>query len=103
MSTRTLNSATSKVLKAIQRPSSTVPSGHYYAADIAAINAAITADYNPALPPTQWLEQAGLLVIPGRGVLKVLTGDVIAVDHFGWPILVCNASITDSASTWTLT
>jgi hypothetical protein len=103
MSTRTLATTTSKVLKAIQRPSSTVPTGHYYPADIAVLNAAITADYNPALPPTPWLAQAGLLVIPGRGVLKVLTGDVVAVDHYGWPILLCGASITDSASTWTLT
>jgi hypothetical protein len=45
----------------------------------------------------------GHLVIPGRGVLRVLPGDVIAVDNTGWPILVSAASIGYAGSLWTFT
>lgn len=44
-----------------------------------------------------------LLNIPGRGTLKVLPGDVIAVDASGWPILVSGAAIAYAGSNWTLT
>ncbi len=43
------------------------------------------------------------LFIPQRGVLKVLPGDVVAVDNTGWPILVSGASIGYSGTDWTLT
>jgi hypothetical protein len=43
------------------------------------------------------------LFIPQRGVLKVLPGDIVAVDNTGWPILVSGASIGYSGTDWTLT
>jgi hypothetical protein len=48
----------------------------------------------------------GLLIIPGRGVLRVLPGDVIAIDNLGgtnvgWPILVSADAIAHGS--WTLT
>jgi hypothetical protein len=45
----------------------------------------------------------GFLSIPGRGIVKVLPGDVIAVDNTGWPILVSAASIGYAGSLWTFT
>ena len=45
----------------------------------------------------------GQLVIPKRGILKVLPGDVIAVDKTGWPILVSAAAIGYAGTQWTLT
>jgi hypothetical protein len=46
----------------------------------------------------------GLLLIPGgRGVIKVLPGDIVAVDSTGWPILISAASIAYAGSDWTLT
>jgi hypothetical protein len=45
----------------------------------------------------------GLLFIPNRGVLKVLPGDWVGVDTFGWPILVSGRSIQTSAGSWTHT
>jgi hypothetical protein len=46
----------------------------------------------------------GILVIPGRGFLKVIPGDVVAVDtaaNVGWPILVSANSIANGS--WTFT
>jgi hypothetical protein len=48
-------------------------------------------------------QAAQILTIPGRGQLKVLPGDVIAVDASGWPILVSGAAIAVAGSNWTLT
>ena len=45
----------------------------------------------------------GQLVIPKRGILKVLPGDVIAVDNTGWPILVSAAAIGYAGALWTFT
>lgn len=42
----------------------------------------------------------GQLEIPGRGLLKVNPGDVVAVDSTGWPILVSAASIAYAGSQW---
>lgn len=42
------------------------------------------------------------LVIPDRGVLKVLPGDVAALDNLGWPILISGASIGYAGSQWNL-
>lgn len=42
----------------------------------------------------------GLLYVPNRGVLKVLPGDVVAVDGtagVGWPILVSKQAIANGA------
>lgn len=41
-----------------------------------------------------------LLFVPNRGVLKVLKGDVVAVDSTGWPILVSKLGI--SGSSWAI-
>lgn len=43
------------------------------------------------------------LVIPNRGTLKILPGDIVAIDNIGWPILVSGAAIAYGGSLWTLT
>ena len=72
--------------------------------NIALLNAAIKDDINPSHPrwPTAYSQQ-GLLMIPNRGILKVLPGDYIAVDATGWPILVSANAIASSnpATSWT--
>lgn len=45
----------------------------------------------------------GQLVIPGRGILKVLPDDVIAIDNTGWPLLISAAAIGYAGSLWTFT
>lgn len=45
----------------------------------------------------------GQLVVPNRGVLKVLPGDVIAVDPSGWPILLSQQAIDYAGTAWVLT
>lgn len=45
----------------------------------------------------------GQLVIPNRGVLKVLPGDVIAVDPSGWPFLLSQQAIDYAGTCWDLT
>lgn len=45
----------------------------------------------------------GELHVPGRGVLKILPGDIIAIDNLGWPILVSAASINYAGSQFVLT
>lgn len=48
--------------------------------------------------------QNGLLYVPGRGVLKIRPGDIVAVDPLtGWPILVSANAISITGSLWTLT
>jgi hypothetical protein len=44
-----------------------------------------------------------LLTVPNRGILKVLPGDVVAIDNTGWPILVSGAAIGYAGSQWVLT
>jgi hypothetical protein len=43
----------------------------------------------------------GQLEIPGRGILRVLPGDIIAIDNTGWPILVSGNAISYAGSLWT--
>jgi hypothetical protein len=45
----------------------------------------------------------GFLEIPSRGIIKVLPGDVVAIDNTGWPILVSAAAIAYAGSLWTFT
>lgn len=45
--------------------------------------------------------QGGFLHIPGRGNLQVFPGDVVAVDDYGWPILISKNSIANGHD-WTL-
>jgi hypothetical protein len=49
------------------------------------------------------LTAQGQLFIPNRGILKVLPGDVVAVDNSGWPILVSGQTIAYAGSQWTFT
>ncbi len=46
------------------------------------------------------LSRYGQLIVPNRGILKVLPGDVVAIDNCGWPILVSAASIAYAGSQW---
>lgn len=44
------------------------------------------------------------LVIPNRGILKVLPGDIVGVDPItGWPILVSAAALSTAGSVWNIT
>ncbi len=76
-------------------------------ADLAAINAAILDDLNPSHPVAQLggmggFVREGLLYVPNRGFLRVLPGDVVAVDGTsGQPILLTAYGL--SAGPWTLT
>lgn len=71
------------------------------AADIAAINNAIKDDLNVAHPLVPGAFSAnGILMIPNRGILKILPGDYVGVDDQGWPILVSANSI--AAGPWTV-
>lgn len=117
MATRTLGSATTTTLTAIPFPNLATGTP----ADFAAINALILDDtpllwpsgnvgtaagQNAAqiaakqnLIPTAFSNQ-GLLYVPNRGYLKILPGDWVAVDTFGWPILVSGRSVQSSAASW---
>jgi hypothetical protein len=45
----------------------------------------------------------GLLHLPGgRGEVKVLAGDIVAVDNTGWPILLSGATVAYSSSVWSI-
>lgn len=46
------------------------------------------------------LNRNNQLVVPGRGILRVLNGDVVAIDNTGWPILVSGAAIGYGGSQW---
>ena len=71
-------------------------------ADFASIRALIKDDLNPAHPI--WpgaFTTSGLLYVPNRGVLKILPGDYVGVDAYGFPILVSYKSIADGSTSWT--
>jgi hypothetical protein len=44
--------------------------------------------------------RSGQLLVPNRGILKVLPGDYIGIDNNGWPILVSADTIAYSATLW---
>ncbi len=68
-------------------------------ATTAGINVAIVR--NPATQP-YGLSQGGLLTIPHRGFLKVLPGDVVALDPaIGFPYLIPANAINIAGSIWT--
>lgn len=59
--------------------------------------------FEPAPPPGLELGSGGLLRLPGgRGTIKLLPGDVVAVDNTGWPIVVSAAAIGYLGSLWAL-
>lgn len=69
-------------------------------ADQAAINNAILNDLNVAHPKVPGaFSSNGLLLVPNRGILKVLPGDYVGVDDEGWPVLVSAYSIANG--NWT--
>jgi hypothetical protein len=68
-------------------------------ADIATIHGGMKHDPNPSngqssgRAPGGGFSYNGLLFVPGRGVLRLWPGDVVAIDNLGgtnvgWPILV---------------
>lgn len=74
------------------------------AADVASIAAHILSQSNPAHPIAPGaFSVAGRLHFPGRfGFVLLKPGDVVAYDHFGWPIFVSSESIADGSSSWHL-
>ena len=102
MSTRTLITKAATTLTAVQIPSKTVAAGHFNAADIAAINALIINDQAPTQHVYMSLAQNGLLIVPNRGQLKLLPGDVVFVDGSGGVGFVSGYSIAQGAA-WTIT
>jgi hypothetical protein len=97
MATRTL--ATSVPLTAVvynQSPNVLLP------ADIAAVSQMIRNDQNTSHPALNGaFDYRGILIVPNRFAgLRVLPGDVLAVDANGWPVLVSAYSIATGG--WTL-
>lgn len=58
---------------------------------------------NAPSPPGNEFNFNGTLLIPNRGLVKVLPGDVVAIDNTGWPILVSAASLAYAGTQWTRT
>lgn len=73
-------------------------------ADVASILALILNQSNPAHPvvPGAFVKSGQLFLPNGRGVINMQPGDVIGVDHNGWPIVVSAESIADGSSSWSL-
>lgn len=109
MATITLGSTTTTALTALAwQP------GGLATADIATIQLAILSDGNVTVGSGQWSQSdyplgyiypgaldnnRGILTIPNRGQLKLLPGDVIAVDRSGWPILIGSYALANG--NWT--
>ncbi len=51
-------------------------------------------------PAPKGITESGQLVVPNRGILKILPGDVAAIDNTGFPILVSGAAIGYAGSQW---
>ncbi len=55
------------------------------------------------IPPNQQnmkLSANGQLLIPNRGLLKVLPGDYVFIDNTGWPILLSGATAGYAGTQW---
>jgi hypothetical protein len=74
-------------------------------ADVASIAALIvrqSSGFRTGIIPGGFAK-GGQLRLPGkRGLIFMEPGDVIAVDHNGWPIVVSKESIADGSSSWHL-
>ena len=74
-------------------------------ADVASIAALIVrqgAGFRTSIIPGGFAK-GGQLKLPGkRGLITLEPGDVIAVDHNGWPIVVSRESIADGSTSWHL-
>jgi len=73
-------------------------------ADVTSIASHILGQANPTHPISPGaFSNAGRLKFPGRqGYVLLLPGDVIAYDHFGWPVFVSSESIAEGSSSWHL-
>jgi hypothetical protein len=71
--------------------------------DMATLSALIKDDLNPlSTSPNTFFDFNGHLMIPRRGMVRVLPGDFVAVDAAtGWPILISGAAI--ASGPWTHT
>jgi hypothetical protein len=67
--------------------------------DLSAVASLIKYDNSAGQFARSALTREGDLFLPGRGVLTILPGDVVAVDAQGWPILVSGYSIATGG--WT--
>lgn len=97
MAVRTLGAATLTAVVFSPTPVVLLP------ADMATINAAVRNDQNAIGQQAMntSLSFNGTLYVPNRGQLKILPGDVIAVDPAtGFPILVSAQAI--AGTNWTL-
>ena len=54
---------------------------------------------NPIYPGA--FARKGLLYIPNRGVLRCESGDYVAYDATGWPILLSANAIASGSTSWT--
>ena len=75
--------------------------GAMNAADLATIAQGIKNDLvngNPVWPGAY--AQNGLLYVPNRGVLRVLSGDFVGIDAQGWPILLSANTIAAAGAPW---
>jgi hypothetical protein len=62
--------------------------------DLAAFNALVNKDRTSSDLEAVQLSREGLLYVPGRGTLKVLNGDYVAIDlATGWPILLSGEAV----------
>lgn len=96
MATGTLGTAATTSLTSINgwNPATAV-------ADVATIAAAIKNQnaFNAIKPGA--FNKSGQLYLPGgRGIIQLLPGDYIGVDHNGWPIVVSAQSIADGLTSW---
>jgi hypothetical protein len=83
MATRTLGTAATTTLTALQFVAGMVP------ADLATMNAAIKNDIPAAPVQPNCFQTNGTLFIPRRGILQLIPGDFVAFDPAtGWPILL---------------
>lgn len=95
MATKTLGSNATNSLTALP-----FALGGLLPADVATLTNGIKDDLtntNPIFPGA--FSSQGLLYIPNRGVLRVLSGDYVAIDNKGWPMLISANSIATGA--WT--
>ena len=70
-------------------------------ADFATLRANIKNDQQNTNPIWPDAFHMGQLFVPNRGVLKLLPGDYVLFDSFGWPILVSGKSIAAAGTSWT--
>lgn len=100
MATHTLGTPAANSLTAVaysQAPAVLLP------ADLATVSQAIKQDNAFGNSINGAFNYMGILVLPGgRGAIKLLPGDVVAVDNTGWPIVVSAKAIAD-ATDWTFT